>query len=140
MGWLVYMIAMVATCYEGIMSLIFQPFMAAIVSAVCVGVSLLFGQLFRIPTLDRLWRSSRLIAIGLALSCIFLMVCGSSIGLTQTFIDQETGGTFVGLHSGVAFGCYLLLLFTIVNYPFQDRGILVKPGDHSGTYHNGVEP
>ena len=115
------MIAMVMTVYDGILSLIFQPIMAAIVSAGCVGVCLLIGLIFRVPAVGNLWRSSRLIAIGLALLSIFFMLCGSSMGLTQTYTDSETGRQFVGLKSGLGLGCYFLLLFVIANFPLRSK-------------------
>ncbi|MFZ9854921.1 MAG: hypothetical protein ACO3I0_07370 [Limisphaerales bacterium] len=125
-GWLVYMVAMAMTVYDGILSLIFQPIIAVFVSAACVGVALLVGLLFRIPTLGRLWCSNRLIAVGLALLSISVMLFGSSIGLTETFTDTETGRQFVGLHSAVGLSCYFLLIFAVANFPFQKPNALVS--------------
>lgn len=122
MGWLVYMIAMVMTVYDGVLSLLFQPIMAAFFSAAFVGIALLIGLILRIPAISRAWRSSRLIAVGLAALSVFLMLFGSSMGLTQTLTDYRTGSHFVSLHWAVAFGSYFVLLFAIANFPLRKAG------------------
>jgi hypothetical protein len=53
-GWIVHMIAMVLTVYDGLLSLLFQPLMAALWSTVFTAAALICGFLvFRIPLLGR---------------------------------------------------------------------------------------
>jgi hypothetical protein len=59
LGWIVYMIAMMMTVYNGLLSLIFQPIMGALTSTIFVGEALLVGLIFRIPVIGKAWTSSR---------------------------------------------------------------------------------
>jgi hypothetical protein len=116
-GWVVYMIAMAMTVYDGFLSLIFQPFIAVFVSAIFVFMALIVGLVFRIPAVGRLWRASRWTAIVLIALSLSLMCFGSAMGMTQTFIHPDTGEPIVGLHSAVALSSYFFLLFAIANWP-----------------------
>ena len=118
-GWIVYMIAMVMTVYDGITSLIFQPIIAAVFSSVAVGVGLLVGCIFCIPPMGRFWRSSWFWAAALAGGSILVMICGADWGLTQTFTNPETGHQSVGLRSDVALVSYLVLIFAVANWPVR---------------------
>jgi len=118
-GWFAYMIAMMMTCYDGVLSMIFQPIMEAIASSLFVGGGLLAGLLLRIPIIGKLWRSSWLWASGIALVSLLLMCFGSSLGMTEQFTDQETGRHWTGLHSGVGLTCYFTLLFALSNWPIK---------------------
>ena len=119
LGWLVYMIAMVMTVYDGITSLIFQPIIAAVFSAVAVGVGLLVGCIFRIPPIGRLWSSSWFWAAALAGGSILTMIYGADWGLTEIFTDSETGHQSVGLKSDVALVSYFVLIFAVANWPVR---------------------
>jgi len=118
-GWIVYMIAMILTIYDGLLSLIFQPIMGLLASVLFVGAALIAGVLFRIPALGRIWRSSWMWAAGVVFSSIFLMCFGSMLGLRQCYLDPETGQQFAGLHSGVALASYFALLFAITHWPLK---------------------
>ncbi len=116
LGWLIYMIAMVMTVYAGPLSLIFQPICAAMVSGFCVLLCFLLGFVFEIPVLGSIWKATRWTPRILGLFSTLLLVFGSSFGLTEIYVDPDTGNSFVRLHSAVAFGSYFVLLFSIVNY------------------------
>jgi hypothetical protein len=122
-GWLVYMIGMVLTVYDGILSLIFQPIMAALVSGMCVGLCFMVGLVFKIPVVGKVWGASRFTAMTLATLSVFLMIFGSTFGFTQTFTDPESGAKIVGLHSGLAVACYWALLFSLVNFPITPKNV-----------------
>jgi hypothetical protein len=111
------MIAMVLTVYDGITSLIFQPIMAALSSAVAVGVGLLVGLIFRIPPVGRFWASSWFWAATLAGGSILVMCYGAQWGITQMFTDPETGHQSVGLRWSVALVSYFALIFSVANWP-----------------------
>lgn len=108
-GWVGYMIAMVLTVYDGIPSLMFQPIMAAIASALAVGVGLFFGLIFRLPLIGKFWRSSWIWAALLAGGNVLLLCCGKQWGITETFTDSETQHQYVGLRSSVALVSYFVL-------------------------------
>jgi hypothetical protein len=116
-GWAIYMVAVALWSYDGLPSLILQPFCAAIVSTIFVGAVLLAGLVLRVPVVGRLWHSQREWAVALAAACLIVMCFGSTVGLTEVFVDPETGQRFEALHSVAALATYLLLLFTIAHWP-----------------------
>jgi hypothetical protein len=120
-GWLVYMVAMVVTVYDGIGSVIFQPFMAAISSALMVGVAFLCGFILDEPSIGRVWKKSRIPSAALVAGSILMMCFGSSLGLRQTITDAETGDKHTGLHFIVGLGCYFFLLFSITHWPIKQK-------------------
>ncbi len=120
-GWLAYMIAMVLTVYDGVLSLLFQPFVAALASGLFVGAALLAGLLLRVPGARSIWASNRWIAGLLALGSILLLCFGYSLGLRETQVDPETGRTLVVLDGRVALGGYFMMIFAIANWPVRRR-------------------
>lgn len=127
-GWVTYMIAMMMTVYDGLISMIFQPFVAILCSGLCVLLALLVGLILRIPMLSRWWHSSRVWAVALmVISCLVLSL-GSSLGITEVYTDHETGRQFTGLHSAAALSGYFVLIFAIANWPFRSR-TNVEPDD-----------
>jgi len=128
-AWIVYMVAMVLTVYDGLLSLIFQPIMAVFCSAFVVGVAVAFGQLLRLPLLSRWWNATGAWALVLILGSLFLLCFGYHIGLVETYTDPETGCSFQALHSGVALGSYFALIFAIANWPLRKYGISLSASD-----------
>lgn len=121
-GWVAYMVAMVATVYDGLISLVFQPFMAAIVSGLFVTGSLGLGFLLRmIPGVGRGWDSNRWIAALMVLGSLFALCFGYSLGFRETQLNSETGRSFVTLDGRVAISGYFLLIFAIANWPIRAR-------------------
>ncbi len=117
LGWLVYMIAMAVTVYDGIPSLIFQPIVGALVATVAVGISLLLGLIFRVGPIGRAWRAAWFLAPVLFIGSIVLMCFGARLGLTQLFTDPDTEYESVGLRSDVAIASYVVMVFAITNWP-----------------------
>ena len=79
-GCVVYMIAMISTVYDGVPSMIFQPIMAALVSALCVAACFVLGLVFKIPAVGKIWSTTRWMAIGLGIASVFFMRYGSLLG------------------------------------------------------------
>jgi hypothetical protein len=122
-GWIIYMIAMVMTVYDGILSLIFQPFMAALCSGFFVGLAMLLGLVFRVPVAGRWWRANRLWAVAVILGGLCILCFGSLLGLTQVYTNPETGHQFTGLHSAAALSAYFAVLFGLANWPLPARNV-----------------
>jgi hypothetical protein len=116
------MIAMVMTVYDGLLSMIFQPIIAAFCSFLTVGGSLLVGLLFKVPVLGRLWRSTPIPAALLVVTSLVILCFGSSLGLRQTFTDLETHQQVEGLRPEAAVGAYFVLLFVLTNWPLRQKG------------------
>lgn len=118
-GWIVYMIGMVLTVYDGMVSLILQPFMAALTSGACTVLVLLVGLLLRLPVVSRWWRSTRLWAVLLVGVSLFTLAFGYFIGWTQVGTNPETGEQVLTLHPVAALTGYFFLLFAVANWPVQ---------------------
>jgi hypothetical protein len=127
LGWIIYMIGMVLTVYDGILSLIFQPFVAALVSGVCVAVALVLGLVLRIPVLSRWWTATSLWAALIAATSLFVLAFGYFIGLTYVGTNPETGSEIVTLHPAAAMGGYFSLLFAVANWPTRRTRHLNPP-------------
>lgn len=121
-GWAVYMIAMVMTVYDGLLSLLFQPVLALICSTLTVGVALLVGLVFQIPVVGRWWRASRLPAGLLVVASLAILGFGSSLGLRHTFTHPETKQPVEGLRPDAAVGAYFTLVFALANWPVRRAG------------------
>lgn len=120
-GWVVYMVGMLLTTYEGFLSLIIQPFIGAIFSGITVALSLLLGLFFRIPALGRWWARSRKPATILASACLGLLTFGYFFGITSTVIHPETRREIVMLHPLAALIGYFGLVFAVANWPHRRR-------------------
>jgi hypothetical protein len=130
-GWIVYMVAMMMTVYDGVISMIFQPFMAVLCSGFFVALALLLGLLLKIPLISCWWRSNRLWALTLVLGSLFILCFGSFLGITQVYTDHETGRQFTGLHSAAALSGYFALIFGLANWPFRDKKVEPAGGGNS---------
>lgn len=91
LGWLVYMVAMVVTVYDGALSLLFQPIIGAVIASLVVGLSLLVGLVFRVPPIGHAWRAAWFLSPTLAAASIVLMCFGAHWGLVETVTDHDTG-------------------------------------------------
>jgi hypothetical protein len=118
-GWCVYMVAMVMTTYDGLLSLILQPFMGALASGLCTGLALLVGLLTRIRLIRRLWCASWVPAAVIVAASLLLMSLGSALGLVETYTNPDTGQSFKGLHYMVALTAYFAMIFAIANWPIK---------------------
>jgi drug/metabolite transporter (DMT)-like permease len=121
LGWTVYMIAMVLTVYDGILSMILQPFMAAVVSGICVVAALMLGLLLRMRPLSRWWTATSLWAALVAGGSVFILAFGYFLGLTHVGTNPETGREIVTLHPVAAAGAYFCLVFAVANWPIRRR-------------------
>jgi hypothetical protein len=122
LGWIIYMIAMILTVYDGVLSMIFQPFMAALCSAVFVALALVVGLVLRIPILSRWWTSTPLWAAILAGASLLLLAFGYWLGLTDVGTNPETGEQFTMLHPLAALAGYFFALFAVANWPTRKLG------------------
>jgi hypothetical protein len=120
-GWTVYMFGMMLMPSQGALALIVQPFLAAFFSALFVGLALVVGLILKIPILFRWWTRSRLWALLLAGSSVFILALGQSLGITAMGENPKTGNEFVMLHPVAALCGYFCLLFAVANWPRSMR-------------------
>jgi len=127
-GWAVCMIAIVTTDYDGIMTVIFGTIVAVIVGGFVAGAASLSGLILRIPPLAGFWRGRRSLAIAAVIACLAVMAFGSSVGLSDLYVDPVSGRRFVGLHPAAVLSSYFLLLFVVANWP-AGRPTTMASGD-----------
>jgi len=120
-GWLTYMVAMMMTVYDGFPSLILQPFVAVFVSALFVLLSLILGLVLKIPFLARWWASTRWWAVLLAVGSLLLLCFGACVGITDTYVNPDTGQQYEWLHPAAVLGGYFFLIFAIANWPIRKK-------------------
>ncbi len=118
-GWVVYMVGMVLTVYDGIASLIFQPMMAALWSSSVVLLSLLVGLLLRLRHIVQIWNGSTVWAASIVGTSSFVLTFGYFVGMTFIVMNPETKQQIVVLHPAAALGTYFFLLFGITNWPVR---------------------
>jgi hypothetical protein len=118
-GWTVYMIAVVLTVYDGLLSLIFQPFIAMLVSALFVALAWLIEFVLKIPLVGKFWGSGYIAPSLVIVGSLFILCFGPFLGLTVRLTNPETGSQINGLHPVALVGGYFLLLFSIVNWPLK---------------------
>ena len=120
-GWVMYMVAMMAMVYDGFLSVVFQAVVAAAVSGVFVAFVLMLGLILRVPSLGRAWNASPRWAVAIAVASVLVMLGGPAVGIATEYVDPETGRRFLGLHAAAALGSYAALLFAVANWPTRRR-------------------
>jgi hypothetical protein len=115
------MIGMVVNSYEGLLSLVFQPLMATVVSGLFVGLALLIGLLLKVPAISRVWSASRLVPALTGLACVVVLTVGHRFGLIYVASHPETGQSITMLHPVAAVGAYFGLVFVVANWPRIQR-------------------
>ena len=116
-GWMVYMVAMLRSTYDGLPSLLLQPVMAALASGLFVGAALVSGLALKLPVLRAGWNSSAIWAVLIGLAALATLLFGSSLGWTSLATHPDTGEPIRGLHPAAALAGYFSLIFAIVNWP-----------------------
>lgn len=119
-GWIIYTIGVTVFPYDGIIAIIFQAVIGAIITGIVVLLSWLIGFVARKYLPARCLRGYlfHLVAIGL---CLFLLIFGCSLGLRGNYIDSEIGTTFQSINPIVGIGGYLLIIFFIANWPIKQK-------------------
>jgi hypothetical protein len=111
------MVAMVLTVYDGLLSLIFQPFMGALFSGVFVGLALLVGLILRAPKIRDIWRSAGWWVLVITAASLAVMVFHAPFGLQDELVNPETKQKIVTMSPLAGVICYFLAIFPIVNFP-----------------------
>jgi succinate dehydrogenase hydrophobic anchor subunit len=130
-GWVIYMVAMVLTVYDGGLSLIFQPIMAGIFSGVFVVGALLVGLPLRAPKIREVWSHAGLWPLLLTFGAIGVMIFHAQLGLQAELVDPETKEKVKTMLPVAALICYFVAIFPIVNLPSK-RGPIQSTTDNAG--------
>ncbi len=122
-GWVIYMVAMVLTVYDGGLSLIFQPIMAAICSGIFVAAALLLGLPLRAPKIRDVWAHVGWWPLILSFGAIGVMIFHAQLGLETELVNPETKDKVKTMLPLAALICYFMAIFPIVNLPSKKRPI-----------------
>jgi uncharacterized membrane protein YhaH (DUF805 family) len=117
LGWLIYMVAMVLTVYDGVLSLIFQPFMAALFSGVVVGAAFVLGLPLRAPKIREIWSSVSWWALLVTVAAIGVMIFHAQLGLQAEILNPETKEKMKTMSPLAGVICYFMAIFPVVNLP-----------------------
>ena len=127
-GAFTYFMAAVASAYDGLLSVIFQPIAAAVVSAAAVLAAFLLGLPLRLSPFRQFWHRAIpgvVLAAALAASGAALLVFCLSPAQLIEHVDPETEEQFlVTRHVGLLVGGYFALVFSIANWPDARRSRL----------------
>jgi len=115
-AWTIYMIVMMMTVYDGLLSLIFQPLMATMASAIVVTTSLLFYAIMRFTKIYKFWEFLYLSPI-LLVACCVICVFSHKFGLNEVIINPETNENEIHIMPAVAIACYQLVILSIFALP-----------------------
>jgi hypothetical protein len=117
-AWSYYMLAMMMTTYDGLPSLVLQPFMGAIFAFVAVFLCLLIGLPIRLVTsVRRFWR--RLWWLPFVFGAVgFLLMVLSWTPFRQTVYDSVRGMPVQTFQPALALGGWLLSIFAALHFWF----------------------
>jgi uncharacterized membrane protein YhaH (DUF805 family) len=117
LGWVIYMVAMVLTVYDGGLSLIFQPIMAALFSGVFVVAAFVIGLPLRAPKIRDAWSCVGWWALLISVAAIGVLIFHSKLGLEVDGVDPETKESMKMISPVAGVVAYLFAIFPIVNLP-----------------------
>jgi hypothetical protein len=130
-AWLYYMLAMLMTTYDGILSMIFQPIMGAIFAGVAVLLCLLLGLPIRlVPPLRRVWRRVWWLPLFLGSVGFLLMVASWLPPLRQTVHDYTRDMEIQTFQPALALSGWLLSIFAALHFWFPVPGFFHKAQAH----------
>ncbi|QQE10156.1 hypothetical protein JD969_11615 [Planctomycetota bacterium] len=115
-SWVIYMIAMAMTVYDGLPSLILQPFVGAIFSFITVFGLFALGSPLLLPKIWSLWKKLWLPLFFIIPICWLLMVL-SWFPYRITVYDHIFQMNVETFQPTLAITGYLLLLFAIIYQP-----------------------
>jgi hypothetical protein len=126
-GGILYLIGVALMPYEGFPSVILQPIIALVVSALCTGTAALAGLLLRTRGIREIWTPG--IAFSVLLVALALLFLSEPMGLTTPYSDPDSGRSWVGPNAYAVISGYGLTLFAIANWPrFWGRPSIAQKG------------
>jgi hypothetical protein len=116
-GFFLYMLAMVLTVYDGLISMIFQPIIGSVFSLIGVGVCFLVGLPIRlIRPLKAWWRRVWWLPLVLGMIAFLMLVASWHPSLRIQVYDLELGGNISTFNPGLALGGWLLSIFAALHF------------------------
>ncbi len=111
-----YMLAVITTSYDGVVSLLFAPLAGAVITLMAIAVLLLVGfPIRRIGSWRRWWLRHRWIPLVLG-SVAFVMMAASWLPQFRVQIQDPELGMVDSFHPLSGFGGWLLALFAVLHF------------------------
>lgn len=112
-----YMLAMVMTVYDGVLSLIFQPIVGFIITTIAIFSLLVIGLPIRfIRPINRWWRAHWWLTIGLA-GTAFVMMCAAWLPMFRVQdLHPERNVMINSPNPILGLGGWLLTLFCVLHF------------------------
>mgnify|MGYP001344869355 CR=1 FL=1 len=141
LGVMCYMIAVAMTVYDGILSMIFQPIMGGIFSAIAVVALLIVGFPIRvIPALNRIWKKYWWFSLILGGIAVGMMIFSWLPEYRAKVFDPELKQEVDSFNPTLSIGGWCVLLFAVLHfyppiaflYPKRSKD-KAEPGDPPNT-------
>jgi hypothetical protein len=116
LGLVIYMIAMAMTTYDGVLSLIFQPIVGSILTALALFVLLVAGSPLLIGAVWKHWRRAGWLVLGLTVIGIACLIASWHPSLRIQVLDPDTGGMVDSFHPVAVVG-WLAAMFGVAFCP-----------------------
>jgi len=122
-----YMLAMAMTVYDGVLSLMFQPFVGGILTSIAIAILLVVGLPLRLVAgLHQWWQHYWWMAFVLG-SVAFIMMYASWLPQFRVQVrDPELDVMVDSFHPVLAFGGWMLTIFAVLH--FGSSRVLVGRG------------
>jgi hypothetical protein len=116
-GLITYMLAMVMTTYDGALSMIFQPIVGSLLTALSLFAVLIVGSPLLIPRIWTVWRKLRWLSALLILLAIIAMALSWHPSLRVKVLNPDTNTPVESFNPPLALGGWFTLLFAICFSP-----------------------
>ncbi|HEY0010214.1 MAG TPA: hypothetical protein VGB55_15930 [Tepidisphaeraceae bacterium] len=117
LGLVIYLIAMAMTTYDGVLSLIFQPIVGLIFTALALLALGVIGSPLLIGRVWRHWRRAGWWVLGLTVIGIACLGASWYPSLRVTVLNPDDGTSVESFHPALAVGGWLIAMFGIAFCP-----------------------
>jgi hypothetical protein len=117
LGWVMYMIAMAMTVYDGGLSLIFQPIVGGILCLLALTGMTVVGSPLLIPRVWGKWRRVWGLALLMSIGGVAAFVLSWHPSLRVTLWDPELQASVESFHPILGIGGWLAAMFGVVFCP-----------------------
>ncbi len=116
-GWMIYMIAMAMTVYDGILSLVFQPIVGSVATVLGLLALCIIGSPLLITGVWKHWRRLGWLVLLLSVMGVACFIASWHPSLRVKVLDPETNMMEDSFHPVLSIGGWLLAMFGVLFCP-----------------------
>jgi hypothetical protein len=116
-GLAIYMVAMLMTVYDGILSLLFQPIMGSILTVIAMLVLCVIGSPLLVGRLWKKWRELWWISVAIAGAGFVCLVLSWMPGIRVKVWDPEMSAWIDSFEPTLSIGGWLAMIFGVAFCP-----------------------